>query len=426
MGRPATLESGITARGLTLVLALRWWAMAGQVAVVWPGLASGWLPKAQVPAYLATVCGLAVVTVVSRIALRSARIPASDGFLFFHLSLDALALTILLSLTGGPWNPFAAFLLFHGALGALVLRGSWLVGFVGFLAVCLAFLHFDPTVPAALYLQPTPSTSLFPAQVLVLFVLVGLLAWVAHRLDTQARSLERARDDRHRVDRLRALGIVATGFSHEFATPLATLALRLERLSRNPSLSDSEDLAEAKNAATRCSHSLKTLLARQLSPEESTFETLVVSRVVERAVHQWQVGRSEVVVSDRAPGAQVHAPAVSFTQMLLDLLDNAERASCENGSIKIEVDILLVGNDSVELVIADEGPGFPALVRENLGKPFFSTFDDGAGLGLYHAVTLCDAVGGALRIEDKEPPARGSRVVALLPLAPREKPSHAR
>jgi signal transduction histidine kinase len=112
--------------------------------------------------------------------------------------------------------------------------------------------------------------------------------------------------------------------------------------------------------------------------------------------------------------------------MLLDLLDNAERASRENGRTVVEVEIRSSENDFVDLVIVDEGPGFPVLVRENLGKPFFSTFDDGAGLGLYHAVTLCDAMGGALRIEDREPPARGSRVVARLPLAPREKPNHAR
>jgi signal transduction histidine kinase len=71
--------------------------------------------------------------------------------------------------------------------------------------------------------------------------------------------------------------------------------------------------------------------------------------------------------------------------------------------------------------VIDQGLGFPRVVRENLGQPFFSTSEAGAGLGLYHAVTLCKAMGGYLKVEDRMPPTTGSLVKTVFPLASREK-----
>jgi two-component system sensor histidine kinase RegB len=364
---------------------------------------------------MAIIAFMALFTVVSRGVLARRRIDATKGFLFFQLAFDALSLTLLLMLTGGPWNPFAPLLLFHGALGALLLRGAWLTYYVLFLAWALVVLHWDPVVPQALYSQPTPSAQLYPAQAVLLLFLVGLLAWIAHQIDARKKELERVRESRHRIDRLRAFGVIATGFSHEFATPLATLRLRLARLARNDLLEGNADLKEAIEASARCERSLRTLLQRQMAPEEADFGTHALSPLVAQTVRGWESDKSKVEIVDLTSGVSVRAPLVSFTQMLLDLLDNAWRANAATRGESITVLLECPREGIVTLRVKDEGPGFPALIRENLGSPFFSTHAEGSGLGLYHAHTLCHAMGGSLRVEDASE--RGSCVQLELPIA---------
>jgi len=106
----------------------------------------------------------------------------------------------------------------------------------------------------------------------------------------------------------------------------------------------------------------------------------------------------------------IKAPIVSFTQMIIDVLDNAYRANRENSknqndkkkiSIRLESQIDLERKESkIILTVSDEGPGFPQWIIENLGTPFFSTHRQGSGLGLYHAYILCAALGGTLQIEN--------------------------
>jgi two-component system sensor histidine kinase RegB len=418
MTPPETIASkseSEVAVGVELVFALRWWALGGQALAIWPALRLGWLPKDRLASFAAVIGFMVVFTLVSRWARSSRRIDATKAFLFFQLAFDAISLMLLLIFTGGPWNPFAPLLLFHGALGALLLRGVWLTYYVLFLSWVLVVLHWSPVVPKALHTQPTPSAQLFPAQAVLMLFLVGLLGWIAHQLDLRKKELERAQESRHRIDRLRAFGVIATGFSHEFATPLATLRLRLGRLARNDALAGNADLLEAIEASARCERSLRTLLQRQVAPEETDFRTFALSPLVTQTVRGWETDKSMVEIVDLTPGVSVRAPLVSFTQMLLDLLDNALRANAATQGQIICVELAYPRPGIVTLRVKDEGPGFPPFIRQNLGSPFFSTHTEGSGLGLYHAHTLCHAMGGSLCVEDAC--ARGASVRLDLPIA---------
>ena len=61
----------------------------------------------------------------------------------------------------------------------------------------------------------------------------------------------------------------------------------------------------------------------------------------------------------------------------------------------------------VEVSVGDDGPGFPATIRENLFEPFVSTKHDGIGIGLSICRSIIDAHGGKIVVDDN--PRRGAR-----------------
>ena len=67
----------------------------------------------------------------------------------------------------------------------------------------------------------------------------------------------------------------------------------------------------------------------------------------------------------------------------------------------------------VELVVADDGPGIAAEVRDRIFLPYFSTKTTGMGLGLPIVHQIVTDHGGHIRVEDNPP--HGSRFVIDLP-----------
>ncbi len=82
--------------------------------------------------------------------------------------------------------------------------------------------------------------------------------------------------------------------------------------------------------------------------------------------------------------------------MLLNLILNALDVSPRGGRIQLQG---RPGDDGVELVVADEGPGIPSEVRNRLFEPFFTTKPNGTGLGLAIVHSLVDQHGGRVWVD---------------------------
>ncbi|HEY2372386.1 MAG TPA: HAMP domain-containing sensor histidine kinase [Gaiellaceae bacterium] len=113
----------------------------------------------------------------------------------------------------------------------------------------------------------------------------------------------------------------------------------------------------------------------------------------------------------------VHATPVILTdgdrvlQIIVNLLSNAFRWTPEGGRIELG---LTSENGSVEVAVADTGPGITSEERERIFRPFWSRDGGGTGLGLAIARELAVALGGQISLDTEL--GRGSRFVLLLPV----------
>ena len=398
---PVTADPGEVTTKLVWLVRLRWVALLAQLFSIFPGLHFKLIQPRLIPAFLCVIAALTLWNAFTWLSLRRGWTPFPAPILV-QLCADIAVLSTLLALSGGAWNPLVPILFVHSVLGALLLPWGRGLLFFGLLLLCVIGIQLYAQIPPGLQGELVPAPILFPAQFLVALSFWILTAWLSNTLTTFRSHLYDAQVRKTRIDRLRAVGALAAGLSHEFATPLNTAQLRLSRLARKAELADSEDLQTAREELDRCAEVLHHMAGSQLQPDRLSLESTDLARLASRVCHSMENENPEVPIRFRSLGRspyRVLVPSVAFSQGLMNLLDNAIQSS--NGEAPI--DVTLTGSlTHVDLSVSDRGAGWPAIVKNHQGEPFVTTKEHGVGLGLYFVHSLTEAIGAELHLEDRE------------------------
>ncbi len=412
--------------GLPWLVRLRWGAVAGQVIALGTarfvlGVQLPWL-------VMGTIVGL---TAASNLVL--SRLPsaatAAERLIPIVLVVDALGLTAMLYVSGGPANPFSVFFLVHVALASLLLppRAAW--GLVGLTVVAFGSLFLGSVHDH----HEHGHGSVARMHLLGMWVSYALTAsFVAYFIGKVSQAL---RDrDRHLAavehlalqnDRLATLSSFSAHAAHELATPLATIGLAAKELASGVVQGRSGGALQADaqlicREVARCRKILGDISARagESVGEMPAFTTPgEVLGLVDRAAAR---GRVPLVV--RLDGAQASATTVvlpkdTLAQMITNLVRNAVEAH-EEAKVDAPVELCVAVGDRLVFHVLDRGPGMSASVLQRVGQPFLTTKAQagGLGLGVYLAQRFAQRLGGELRYSPR--PGGGLDAELALPLDP--------
>ena len=103
----------------------------------------------------------------------------------------------------------------------------------------------------------------------------------------------------------------------------------------------------------------------------------------------------------------------NLERVFLNLFMNAIHAVSKKGKIVVQTS-LLPSRDIVEIKIGDDGPGIPKEQQERLFQPFYTTKEDGTGLGLNICQSLILQHKGSISINSEN--GRGTTVIIKLPI----------
>ncbi len=418
-----------TARSRVLVrtlILLRWMAVLGQTSAV---LLVRFVLDFEFPLLLALLAiGVSVALNIALTAVRPMQELAREGEAALQLAYDVVQLAVLLALTGGLQNPFVFLFVAPVAVSATVLRPA--------VTAVLAALSFACVGAISVWRAPLPwpSAQAFAMPQLYEFgiaaaVLVGLAftsvyAWrVAAEEERLNIALAAVQAVLAREQTLSALGGLAAAAAHELGTPLATIHLVAKEMARELPADDArkDDIALLVTQSERC----RAILS-QLSAKHGEIDVMLtrapVASLLEEIVGPHQGLGTEIRVSVHGQAALVLRRMPEIVHALGAIVENAVGFARERVDVEARWD-----QESVEITIRDDGPGFAAGVLGRLGEPYLTERDpDGAagglGLGFFIAKTLLERSGAKLDTRNSKLPGEGAIVRARWPRSTIEAP----
>jgi two-component system NtrC family sensor kinase len=98
-------------------------------------------------------------------------------------------------------------------------------------------------------------------------------------------------------------------------------------------------------------------------------------------------------------------------QVFINLLTNATQASRPGDPVEVRV---AKAENAIEIDVIDHGSGIPPDKLETVFNPFFTTKQDGVGLGLAIVAKIIDGHGGKIAVESE--PGQGATFRITLPV----------
>ncbi|HUW76250.1 MAG TPA: HAMP domain-containing sensor histidine kinase, partial [Gallionella sp.] len=196
--------------------------------------------------------------------------------------------------------------------------------------------------------------------------------------------------------KLAALGRLTANIAHEVRNPLSAISYATELLQ--------EELADSRNRRLLQIVLDNTLRINQIVEnvmqlnrrDRAQPEIFGLSAVLRNFVEEFDLAERHAGVMqlhEMTPG-EVSFDRGHFRQVLWNLCSNALRYGRKvPGSLVLKMG---AENGRVTLVVQDDGPGITAEHQGKLFEPFFTTAQNGTGLGLYIAKELCEANGARL------------------------------
>jgi signal transduction histidine kinase len=208
-----------------------------------------------------------------------------------------------------------------------------------------------------------------------------------------------------RLDRLAALGSLASEIAHEVRNPLVSIKTFLQLLPER--LDDPEfvtDFLEVARDELRRVERLLDVVLDQARPgnraDEATDVTQILESVVELVRHRAQ---KRGITLTQAAQPQLTNTGISedgLRQVVLNLVLNAVDATPDGGAVHLSA---RSEDGGIAITVADSGPGVPADLRGKIFEPFFSTRSDRTGgLGLAICRRVVEAANGTIAVGDAE------------------------
>jgi two-component system, sensor histidine kinase RegB len=344
------------------------------------------------------------------------------------MCFDAILMTALLALSGGPANPFSTMYLVNVALATVLLDAAWAWAMLAVSLALFAMLFANARVGVLQVLAAVDQQEIVDLHMQGMWVSLVLAAafivYIVGRVQVALTRVEEAlaeeRNLSARKDKVASLATLAAGAAHELSTPLSTIAVVVKELQLSAARNQApeaalQDLALMREQVARCRDILHHMSAQAGENAGEPFVVMSLARWVDDTLeHLPDRARVQVEAELALDSCAVAGPPRGLARALRGLLKNALQASPPEAPV-----ILRLGRRGhlAHAEVVDHGCGMEGAILSRAGEPFFTTKvpGEGMGLGLFLTQTLADQLGGTLELVSR--PGSGTTAILSLPLA---------
>ena len=219
--------------------------------------------------------------------------------------------------------------------------------------------------------------------------------------------------------RLAFVGGMAAGLAHEIRNPLASISGPIQMLSKNLRLDETDRrlMQIILRGKDRLEGFVKDflLLAR---PKQSERKDIDVKAIIDDALKSLRFStewHEHIEVNKNLCNqTNIYGNKAEIRQVIWNLILNAVQAMPEKGILKIETRQVFNNKKKyLEILISDTGCGIEEKNQDKVFEPFYTTKENGTGLGMAIVNRIVESHMGKVRIKSK--PGKGTDCIVLLP-----------
>tara|TARA_B100000780_G_scaffold180890_1_gene126918 strand:+ start:368 stop:1648 length:1281 start_codon:yes stop_codon:yes gene_type:complete len=323
-----------------------------------------------------------------------------DKEAFFFLLIDILQLGFLIYLTGGIVNPFAIFLIIPTIFSSsnVGFRSNLLLVIVtSLLIIFLTFFNYPLPYPVNehfhvdIYYYYSIPISL----IIALFFLnyFALTFGIESRLRKEA--LNKMEEIMSKEHELLSLGGQAAAAAHSLGTPFSTIKIIASDLLKqfNDNKEVKKDIELLVSQIERCSQILKKLTLNPIIEDDFIDSDLTIIDYINEIVKSFEeTSKKKFIINcDQNSNSLSLIKSIEIVYGLRNFIGNANKFAETRIFITVKSD-----SDLTEIIIEDDGEGYPKDVLSKIGEPYIKSFKSsakaksGLGLGIFIGKTLLE------------------------------------
>ncbi len=303
-------------------------------------------------------------------------------------------------LTGGILNPFIIFLLIPSVFASLSLekKTNYILIMITLISIIfLTFFYEETSLPfpkkslVDLYFYYSIPVSL----IIALFFLNFFAITFGQESSLRKNALDKTQQLIAKEHELVSLGGQAAAAAHSLATPLSTIKLITQELSK--SLRGNNDIEKdillLRQQVERCNQILKKLTLNPDIDDEFIENELTLSNYLKEIIRSFEsISKKKFFFQDNQNTNPIKFKrSIEIIYGLRNFIGNANKFAKEKIFITINSD-----SEITEIIIEDDGDGFPKDILEKIGEPYIKTKEknynnkSGLGLGIFIGGTLLE------------------------------------
>ncbi|MDC1236480.1 ActS/PrrB/RegB family redox-sensitive histidine kinase [Pelagibacteraceae bacterium] len=323
-----------------------------------------------------------------------------DKTAFLFLFIDILQLSCLIYLTGGIINPFSIFLIIPAIFSSsnLGFRSNLLL--VSFTVLMIIFLtFFNQPLPHPVNEHFHVDSYYYYSIPIALIIALLFLNYFALTFGSESRirkeALYKMEEIMSKEHELLSLGGQAAAAAHSLGTPFSTMKIistdLLEQFKDNEDVK--KDIELLSSQLERCSEILKKLTLNPVIEDDFIDGDLTMADYVSEIVKSFQqTSKKEFIVNYNQNSNPLNIiKSIEIIYGLRNFIGNANKFSANKIFINIKSD-----SDLTEVMIEDDGEGYPKDVLSKIGEPYIKSVKSsiksksGLGLGIFIGKTLLE------------------------------------
>ncbi len=316
------------------------------------------------------------------------------------LIIDIFQLAVLIYLTGGITNPFIIFLIIPSVFASsnLGFKTNLLLVITTSLTIIL-LTFYSEELPAPLNEHFHVDDYYYYSIPIALIIALIFLNYFAIIFGSESRLRKEALNKMEEVmaqeHEMLSLGGQAAAAAHSLGTPLSTIKIitqeLLKQLKNNKEVIQDIELLESQ--VERCNQILKRLSLNPNQEDDFIDEDLSMKEYLKEIIFSFQETSSKdfILNIDQDSNSKKITKSIEIVYGLRNFIGNANKFSNSKIFISLKSD-----NEYTEIVVEDDGPGYPSDIISKIGEPYLKSFRKieknkiGLGLGLFIGKTLLE------------------------------------